>query len=293
MAFPLVALVFSAAVSLPQPEVPEAARPLCEPPVVAFALEPTPSLVSPLTLASRTITGTPAPGRKPRREKQASESKPRSAEPALGPERARILLRSLTVPGWGQASLGHRTSAKVFLLAELGAWGAFTAFRMQQAMRTDTYLRTARIEAGIDLADVDDEMRKIVGSYASSAEYNLLVVTRDAANLYLSDPDPSNWDLPGYRAYIADHSIGGDLAWAWSGESAFRRYGEQRRFALKAGLRANAALGVAVANRILSALHVSRLSAREAKGAPQGWHFELQPGVEDPGAVRAAFATSF
>src|SRR5262249_30993206 len=35
--------------------------------------------------------------------------------PRLGAERASILLRSLTVPGWGQASVGHRGAAKVFL----------------------------------------------------------------------------------------------------------------------------------------------------------------------------------
>ena len=51
--------------------------------------------------------------------------------PAVGlsAERARLLLRSLTLPGWAELSAGRRTSATVFGLAELSVWTSFTAFR--------------------------------------------------------------------------------------------------------------------------------------------------------------------
>src|SRR5262249_15029832 len=82
----------------------------------------------------------------------------------LGGERAQILLRSLTIPGWGQATLGgHETSAKVFLLTEAGIWTSFAAFRVQEAMRQESYMKTAKLFAGIDLAGHDDEFRRIVG----------------------------------------------------------------------------------------------------------------------------------
>src|SRR5205809_966895 len=71
--------------------------------------------------------------------------------PRLGAERASILLRSLTVPGWGQASVGRRGAAKVFLIAETGIWTSFTAFRVQEQLRRLTYERTARLFAGIDV----------------------------------------------------------------------------------------------------------------------------------------------
>lgn len=251
------------------------------------------ALISPLTLASGSITGF---GDSPK-EKKPNSKKPKKVRPplsneGLGPERARILLRSLTVPGWGQATLGHKGSARVFLLAEAGVWGAFTAFKIQQVQRTDSYLRTARLFAGIDLDQRDDEFRRIVGAFASSEEYNLLVVTRDAANLYLSDPDAI--DLEGYRRYIAEHSIGGDLAWSWSDEASFRRYSGQRKFAQKAGLRANAALGFAIANRLVSALHAARQAGHDAAATqPQGWRLELTPGFDEAGQVRAALTTSF
>jgi hypothetical protein len=263
-------------------------------PAPALALvAPGSTLVSPLSLQSGTITGF-----QPEREKKKkgdSRKKPRKAQSpqsneGLGPERARILLRSLTVPGWGQATLGHRGSAKVFLLAEASVWGAFTAFKIQQAQRTDSYLLTARLDAGIDLRDRDDEFRRIVGAFASSEEYNLLVVTRDAANIYLSDPD--NPDLAGYRAYIAAHSISGALAWNWSDEQSFRRYSSQRKFAQKAGLRANTALGLAIANRLVSALHAARQAGHTA-ATQQGWRLDVSPGLEEPGRYRAALTRNF
>ena len=210
----------------------------------------------------------------------------------LGAERARILLRSLTVPGWGQASLGHRHAAAWFGTVELGIWSAFTAFHIQEAMRTENALRTARLFAGIDLHGRDDEFRRIVGAFSSSEQYNLLVVTRDAANLYLSDV--SNPDMAGYRAYIAAHSLTGADAWAWSDTDAERRYLEQRKDANRAALRANTALGLAVANRLVSAL----LAARQAGHAPRrpthAWHLEVTPTPgPDPTAYRAGVRASF
>lgn len=252
-------------------------------------------MVSPLSIASGSITGF-GDERDTTRTRKLRARKGRRPAPVvsnegLGPERARILLRSLTVPGWGQATLGHKGSARVFLIAEAGIWGAFTAFKIQQAHRTEAYLRTARLGAGIDMSGMDDEYRRIVGAFASSDEYNLLVVTRDAANLYLSDPAAP--DLEGYRRYIAEHSIPADRTWAWQDEASFLRYGGQRKFAQKAGLRANAALGLAIANRLVSALHAARSAGRPAAAPVQGWRFELEPGDLSSGSMRAAFTTNF
>ena len=254
--------------------------------------EPSP-IVSRLALASGSITS-PREPKKPKQPKEGKEKQPRpeGADPdaGLGPERAAVLLRSLTVPGWGQATLGHKGSAKAFAIVEAAIWTSFVAFRVQESMRTDTYLRTARLSAGIDLHDDDDEFRSIVGAYASSDEYNLLVVSRDAANLYLSDP--ANPDIEGYRAYIEKNSLKGDRAWRWADEQSFLRYGDQRQFAQKAGLRANTALGLAIANRLVSALHAARLAGRPHE-QPQGWRLELEPGLAEPGRFRAAFTKNF
>lgn len=253
------------------------------------AYEPSP-IVSRLALGAGGITAPREPKKpKPGKEKPAG-TEAVDPDAGLGPERAAILLRSLTVPGWGQATLGHKGSAKAFALVEAGIWTAFVAFRVQASMRTDTYLRTAQLSAGIDLRDDDDEFRRIVGAYASSDEYNLLVVSRDAANQFLSDPD--NPDMVGYRAYIEEHSLKGDQSWRWTDQQSFLKYGDQRQFAQKAGLRANTALGLAIANRLVSALHAARL-AGQSHEKPQSWRLEVEPGLSEPGRFRAALTKNF
>lgn len=207
----------------------------------------------------------------------------------LTPERAQALLRSLTVPGWGEATLGHRTAGTVFGVIEAGVWGSFAAFRIQDRLRREGAARTAQIYAGVDLAGRDEEFRRLVGAFASSDEYNQLVVMRDAANLFYDDPVK-------YRAYIAEHSIGGDLAWSWRDQASFLRYQAQRKDAHRAALRANTALACAMGNRILSLLHTARVASRKSAAAqsPRSWNFEVTPaGGDDPTAYRFALRTSF
>lgn len=180
----------------------------------------------------------------------------------------------------------------MFLIAEAGIWGAFTAFRVQEHLRTDTYENTAQLFAGIDLDGRDEEFRRIVGSFASSDEYNQLVVTRIAANIFLRDID--NPDLAGYRDYIEKHSLRGADAWGWADFESFRRFGAQRKDAQRAALRSNTALGLAIANRLLSALHAARLAGQTRPPEPRSWQFELRPGpLDDPTAVRAGLRATF
>lgn len=253
-----------------------------------------PSLVSPLTLQASTITDFGS-GSKPRKPKKAREPRPEAAttaeeESVLGAERAGILLRSLAVPGWGQATLGRRGSASVFGLTEIGAWAAFAAFRVQETMRQNTYERTARLSAGIDLDGRNEEYLRTVGNYLSSEEYNLYVVARDAANLYLTDP--ANPDMAGYRAYIAANSISGTNGWAWADVESLLRYRAQRKDAQRAGLRANSALAVAVANRIVSALHAARV-AGQLHARKTSWRLDVTPHPDDPAGFHAGVRASF
>ena len=206
-------------------------------------------------------------------------------QPRLGAERARILLRSLTVPGWGQATLGRGRSAKVFGVAELGVWTTFAAFRVQEHLRRDSYEVTARLFAGIDLDGRDEEFRRIVGFYPSSEEYNRLVVRRDAANLYYDNPTL-------YAEYIAEHELQGKDAWAWASSESYDRYQEQRKLTRKAALRANAMLGLAIANRLLSAVHAARY-AGAAPASPQSWNIECGPRESDPSVMALGVKVRF
>ena len=185
----------------------------------------------------------------------------------LSAERAQLLLRSLTVPGWGQATAGHKKSATAFALVEIGVWTSFTAFRIQSHLRRESSDRTAQLFAGIDLSGRDEEYRRIVGSYISSDEYNQLVVFREAANLYYDDP-------VAYRAYIADHVVQAGDVWSWNSEENLVRYRSQRQDSQRATVRANTALACAVVNRLLSMVHAARI---KPDAPPQSWDFEITP----------------
>jgi hypothetical protein len=210
----------------------------------------------------------------------ASHDSAASKPTGLGAERARILLQSLTVPGWGQATMGRTRAAALFAFIETGIWAGFVTFRIQETMRQGSYLSTARLFAGIDLSGKDEEFRRTVGEFASSEEYNRLVVYRDAANLYYNDPAK-------YREYIAQHQIGGSDAWAWDSYQSFQRYAEERKQTRRAGLRANSMLGLAIANRLVSAIHAARHAGSPApSGAAHSWRIDCGPAPDDLAAMR-------
>lgn len=241
---------------------------------VADGADPAPletALVTPLTLAARGITGS---GRR-----EGGFGSPFDAE------RAKILLRSLTLPGWGQASAGHRTSAWVFGLTEAGIWVSFTSFKVQEQLRRESYEKTAQLFAGVDLNGRDDEFRRIVGSYLSSEEYNQLVVYRDAANQFYDNPEM-------YRAYIAEHSISGANAWSWTSVDELLRYRDQRKREQRAANRANTALALAIGNRILSAIHAARF-AHSTPPEARSWQIEYAPSTERVGDFRVGVRTRF
>lgn len=224
---------------------------------------------------------------KPKRRGRSMLGRNDALKGLLTPERARVLLQSLTVPGWGQATAGAKGSSKAFLVAEAGVWGSFTAFRIQQQMRRQSYEKTARLFAGIDLNDRDDEFRRIIGNFLSSEDYNRLVVRRDAANQFYGDP-------AAYNEYIRAHELHGADAWNWESPEAFLRYIDQRKDTQRAGLRANTALALAVANRIVSAIHAARVSRPAPEPKSTSWNLECVPtGDGDPTAFRLAVRTKF
>jgi hypothetical protein len=209
----------------------------------------------------------------------------------LTSERARILLQSLTVPGWGQATLGKTRAAWAFFLTEVGVWVAYTSFKVQESMRIQSSEETARLFAGIDVSDRDEEFHRNVGAFPSSDLYNILVVRREAANLYY----PSG-DLAGYNAYIAAYELTGENSWAWVSEESFERYRDQRQDAQRAAKRANTALAVGVANRLVSALHAARYAHRRSSAdrmQKTQWQLLCMPSESDPTELRMGVNARF
>jgi hypothetical protein len=290
----LLACGLAAGVSRASDADPTAPAPSGTEQFMAAAWEPGP-MISPLALEGATLStfGEEDSLKKSRKKakKDQSASEPETEGMGLGPERARIILQSLTMPGWGQATLGRRNAAGVFATFEVAIWASFASFRIQEGMRKEAFRQTALLGAGIDLRGRDEEFKRIVGAFSSSDEYNLYVVSRDAANLYLKDVYNPNMDA--YRAYIEENSLRGADSWSWSSRTAFERYGAQRKDAHRAAIRANSALGLAIANRLLSALHAAR-AAGQTKPAGHAWRLEVTPAPgDDATAFRAALSASF
>ena len=119
----------------------------------------------------------------------------------------------------------------------------------------------------------------------SSDEYNLFVVARDAANLYYNDPVRM-------EAYIDANSLKGSSTWSWNSVASVERYRAQRKNAHQAQQRANTTLAVAIANRIVSALHAARIASHPSTKT-HSWNIEVTPGEGDAVVGRVGVSTRF
>jgi hypothetical protein len=90
-------------------------------------------------------------------------------------------------------------------------------------------------------------------------------------------------------AYINSHSLSGADTWVWPSPESYALYQDQRKSAQRAGLRANTALALAIANRIVSALHAARYA-----GSPSSrTGIEVGPAGSDWSGGRIALTTRF
>ena len=128
-------------------------------------------------------------------------------------------------------------------------------------------------------------MRNPISTGGGSPLAATFVVRRDAANLYYDDPAL-------YDQYIAEHELKGGDTWRWSGQASFDQYTEERKATRKAALRANAMLGLAIANRLVSALFAAR-QAGAPGSAPRSWNLECGPHPEDPGTLALGMRLRF
>ena len=258
-------------------------------PTMGSALVATSPMVDDGALLAARGMGERSEKRKPKASGEAqtpARPRPTARRPhTLSGQRVRLMLQSLTVPGWGEANLGERRSALTFGLLELGVWGSFAAFRIQEKMREQTYERTARLFAGIDLGARDEEFRRVVGFYASNEEYNRLVVRRDATNLYFGDP-------AGYAAYVEAHELRGENAWSWNSDADLLRYRAERQATQRAVKHAHDALAAALINRLLSMIHASAGGIRR-DAAGTSLRLECVPAGDDPMAFRLGMRADF
>jgi len=198
------------------------------------------------------------------------------------PERSRnlkVLGLSLLVPGLGHVSEGMSRRGVPFMVAEAGFWTAFAVFRTQGALRRDSYVEMARLDAGISRPEGrDEEYYQLIGAWPSSDEYDA-VIRRQARSVYGDD-------LEGRAAYFAAHQVAEDEAWHWESYAAQRRYRMKRIDSQNSFRRARTMVALAAANRVAAVLDFALLAPKAGRG-DRAFHLECLPG---PGLASARLA---
>ncbi len=155
---------------------------------------------------------------------------------------------SMLLPGLGQRYIGDRKKALACYIGEGALWSSFVIFKIQGDKREEDFKEWAETfaSARLDGYSRDEEYFQTISRYLSSDEYNLEVklVAR------LIHPDDRDAQL----AFIADNSIGGDDAWAWTSNDTRNQFRVIRHRALDSDRHANWTLGGLVLLRLVSAI---------------------------------------
>ncbi len=195
-----------------------------------------------------------------------------SGEPSRGVKNGKkALLLSMLLPGAGELYLGNRGRAIGFFVAEGAIWANYVAWEISGHLRKNDYIEQAQINAGIGIGSASDDYWRLLGQFQRSSgtgpdayEESL---RRDARLQYPDDPNAQ--DL-----YVAQRLPTGKSAWSWSTPAFQQAYIDTRANANRAFDRAKISFGVAVLNRLVSAvdtqiLHRSLAArAESSRGEP-------------------------
>lgn len=160
------------------------------------------------------------------------------------------LLLSVAVPGLGQRYLGAPKRGWLFTGAELGTWGTWGTFKIQERLRKSSYEEMAEVFAGVE-GEHEDDYWKVVGQFPDWLEYNewLRYLARREYGFGTSE----------YYQYIADNEIAAAQAWNWNNEDRRRDYAEKRKASLNAERRATYTLYALLVNRVIATVDTWRL----------------------------------
>ena len=165
-------------------------------------------------------------------------------------------LLSLVLPGLGQYKLGDTRMAGIFAGVEGLSLGSYITFRREESLRRESQALFAEIHARVHIQGQPDGFDRDVGSYISSDEFNRNIVLFNAENIYAGAPDSSRVAL--VKKFLDQYSYTGSQAWGWDTNDNRIQY----LVILKSGLSANQnghyALGILVANHLLSAVDALR-----------------------------------
>jgi len=208
-----------------------------------------------------------------------------------GKSRAKALALSTLLPGAGEYYAGKKGRAKFFFLTESAIWTSFIVFEVQGYLRKDAYVDYAQLVAGVDAEGKPEDFYRALSRYMRSdpgpGSYNE-DVRREARALYPDDKQKQD-------QYLLENGFFGKDAWQWQSEEDQAYYRSLRRKSQLSFNRATYMLGVAVANRILSAMDAARsvTASTGPKKQSQGLRFEMRNNPDSPEHFIVCLTRSF
>jgi len=181
--------------------------------------------------------------------------------------RLKLMAASLVLPGWGQWMAGHHDRARIFFAAEAGIAVSYVTFRVQGSIRRNRYIDYAEQFADIeDASDRPDAYYRNLARYGTSDDY-IDDIARDARAIHGAD-------LEARQAFIEAHRPSAEELWTWQSRAHREEFNEQRKSSRNSFRRADQMLGLALLNRLLSAVEV----VRSMRGGRSNQALYVEPG---------------
>jgi hypothetical protein len=195
------------------------------------------------------------------------------------------MLLSSAIPGLGEIYAGQTGRGRWFMASEAAIWAGYGAFQLQHGMRTDDYEEFAQIFADAP-SGANDGYLGDMGDYIRSEGDNSYneAVRREARSLFPNDLDAQH-------AYLEENGYFGDLAWDWGSRERFLEYRELRRAASRSERNAFYMTGLALLNRVFSAIDGAWMARRHNAGLTGRPGARLSVAPEFDGADVGARAT--
>ncbi|MCK5127458.1 MAG: hypothetical protein KAR42_14475 [candidate division Zixibacteria bacterium] len=174
------------------------------------------------------------------------------------------LLLSFLLPGAGEYYAGAKTRGQIFMGVEAAIWTGFIGYQVYGNWKEDDYKRIATAHADVNHDGKDDVFYDMIGFYSNRTEYNQF------GRLFYPD-----------RPYYADND---SYYWQWDSEARrleYKRLKEDSKTALR---NSTFMLGLALANRVVSAIDTYRTiksANKKIKSITQlgEYHLEVSPKV--------------
>lgn len=177
---------------------------------------------------------------------------------------------SFLVPGLGEFYAGSSLKGKIFLAVEAAIWSGFGTFEQYSAWKRRDYELFSVAHAGVNLDGKDDDFFKNVGMYQDVRRYN-------ADQLHARNMDEVYWDEDFY-------------SWEWDSVDLQAKFSQIRDSSRKAHRRALNMVGVAVLNRLVSAIDAARTARAFNKRGQEdeaglSLDFKIRGSIRNPKAM--------